>query len=79
VIKKCAQNGFMALCLGFWPQNFVPKREVCGVELKEPDLFHESIMYDELSRLGSAGIQWAITGGMSVGLPPVLKFGSQEL
>ena len=52
---------------------------VCGVELKNPDMFHESILYDELSRLGSAGLQWGITGGLSVGLPPVIKFGTSYL
>jgi hypothetical protein len=46
----------MALCLGFWPTEFYPEKVVCGVELKNPDMFHESIMYDELSRLGSAGL-----------------------
>jgi alkylation response protein AidB-like acyl-CoA dehydrogenase len=42
-------------------------------------MFHESILYDELSRLGSASIQWGITGGLSVGLPPIIKFGGEGL
>lgn len=46
----------LALCLGTWPTEYFPEKKVCGVTLPQADdIFCESIMYDELSRLGSAG------------------------
>lgn len=37
------------------------------------------IAIDELSRCGSGGVGWAISGGLSIGLPPIMKFGSDYL
>ena len=48
-------------------------------ELREFDYFHELIMIDEISRCGSGGVLWGLFGGLSIGLPPVLNFGSQYL
>ncbi len=46
---------------------------------EEYDAFHEFVAIDELSRCGSGGVLWGLLGGLSIGLPPVLKFGSQAL
>ena len=46
---------------------------------EEYNHFHELILIDELGRAGSGGLMWAIFGGLSIGLPPVLNFGSQYL
>jgi len=43
------------------------------------DAFHELILIDELSRCGSGGVMWAMYAGISIGLPPILHFGSDEL
>ncbi len=32
-----------------------------------------------MSRVGSGGIAWGLFGGLSIGLPPVLNFGTEEL
>lgn len=37
------------------------------------------IVIDELSRSGSGGLVWAIIGSIAIGLPPIIKFGSDEL
>lgn len=37
----------------------------------DPDYFHELIAYDELARCGSGGFMWGISGGMTIGYPPV--------
>ena len=79
LIKNCADQWWLCLWLGFWPKEFVPETVVCGVTLREPDAFHEETMYDELSKLGTAAVTWAITWGTEVGLSPVIKFGSKEL
>ncbi|KAI9259106.1 acyl-CoA dehydrogenase/oxidase [Helicostylum pulchrum] len=50
-----------------------------GIKPEDFDIFHEFICVDELSRCGSGGFIWAIMGGLGIGLPPVLNFGSKEL
>jgi hypothetical protein len=49
-----------------------------GIEASEFDHFHELIFIDELSRCGSGGVLWGLSGGLAIGLPPVLKVGSCE-
>lgn len=69
----------LALCIGQpWPDKWANKF-VLGVELKNPDSFHEFIMRDEMARIGSIGVFRGLMGGTGIGLPPVLKFGSEEL
>jgi len=43
------------------------------------DTFHEFICVDEMARTGSCGIMMGLSGGIALGLPPVLRFGSDEL
>jgi alkylation response protein AidB-like acyl-CoA dehydrogenase len=50
-----------------------------GINHKEFDIFHEFVCVDEISRCGSGGFIWALMGGLGIGLPPVLNFGSEEL
>eukprot|EP00729_Bicosta_minor_P001085 gene1085-1416_t len=50
-----------------------------GVTPAEFDEFHELIISEELKRLGCYGLADGLLGGFSIGLPPLLKFGSQEL
>ena len=50
-----------------------------GLKPEEIDTFHNLIVVDELSRCGSGGVVWGICGGLGIGLPPLLYFGSQEL
>jgi len=45
----------------------------------ELDPFHEFICVDELARTGSCGIMMGLSGGIALGLPPVLRFGTDEL
>lgn len=42
-------------------------------------MFHVLITTDELSRCGAGGVPWGLSGGLSIGLPPVYNFGSQYL
>lgn len=42
-------------------------------------MFHEIIVYEELSRTGSGGLMWAVVIGTGIGLPPIIKFGSDDL
>jgi len=37
------------------------------------------ILVEEIGRCGSGGVLWALFAGLSIGLPPVMQFGSQYL
>lgn len=76
VYQELAKTNIMPLVLGRpWPEKYVGK---CPLGY-EPDYFHELIVFDELSRCGSGGVMWGIAGGLTIGLPPVYHFGSEEL
>jgi alkylation response protein AidB-like acyl-CoA dehydrogenase len=49
------------------------------VPVEKFDAFHMQIFADEFARHGSGGTSWALFGGLSIGLPPVLHFGSKDL
>jgi alkylation response protein AidB-like acyl-CoA dehydrogenase len=46
---------------------------------EEFDYFHEMIITQELIRVGARGFGDGLNGGMVIGLPPVMNFGSKEL
>ncbi|CAJ0754822.1 18114_t:CDS:2, partial [Entrophospora sp. SA101] len=49
------------------------------IKAEEFDHFTEFIVCDELCRCGSGGVLSYIGSGLSIGLPPILNFGSEEL
>lgn len=65
--------------MGIYPANFVDNNKICGVEIEKYDSFMEAVIIEELCKTGSGGIVWGLTGGNSIGLPPILKFASREL
>ena len=44
----------------------------------EWDFFHDFILIDELSRVGYIGVLWSLIGGNSIGVPPIVNFGTSE-
>lgn len=42
-------------------------------------MFCESILYEELNRVGCGGVFWGIIIGTCIGLPPIIKFASEEI
>jgi len=50
-----------------------------GLKVEDFDYLHTLIYVDEMARTGSLGPSGAVTIGIAFGLPPILKFGSQEL
>src|SRR4051812_33203917 len=50
-----------------------------GVKPEEFDMFHHLVLIDEVSRCGSGGVMWGLQAGLSIGLPPILHFGSKFL
>lgn len=79
-LKKVADQGIFALVTGQpWPEKYYPEKKVCGVTLENQNMFHENIFYEECNRTGSGGLMWAIVIGTGIGLPPIIKFGSEDL
>jgi len=75
VYKKLFATGALPMAMGRpWPHDVV--QNTLGYE---PDYFHELVLLDELSRAGSGGFLWGIAGGLTIGGPPVLRRGSEEL
>lgn len=77
--QKCYEAGFLGGVCGGWPREYSGEHIIGGVKPEDYDYFHEMILIDELGRCGSGGLMWAIFGGLSIGLPPILNFGSQHL
>jgi len=50
-----------------------------GLRGEDFDYFHELIITQEVSRIGARGYSDGFLGGMVIGLPPVMNFGSPEV
>jgi alkylation response protein AidB-like acyl-CoA dehydrogenase len=75
-----AKRGYLAGLMG--SDNFPTEYTSNNVKSVPPerwDLFHELILTDEISRVGSGGLVWNLFGGFGIGCPPVLYFGSDDL
>ena len=80
VILKGAKLGILALVSGNpWPIKYCPEKVVCGYKLDQTDTFHEAVLYEELTRPACGGVFNGLIIGTCIGLPPILKFGSEEL
>jgi acyl-CoA dehydrogenase len=53
--------------------------EILGLKVEDFDYTHFGIYSDEMARSGLAGPAGSLTTGMSFGVPPVIKFGSEAL
>ncbi|CEG76177.1 Putative Acyl-CoA dehydrogenase [Rhizopus microsporus] len=78
VFVKAAKAGLFS-SIGHVPTELLPYRLPVGIRPEEWDAFHSFIVTDELSRCGSGGVLWGLCGGLGIGLPPVLHFGSDYL
>ncbi|ANB13495.1 hypothetical protein AWJ20_1789 [Sugiyamaella lignohabitans] len=75
VYKSFAQQGYLAAVIGLkkYPTQYTDLR-LKNVPLDDFDAFHEFVILDELCRAGSGGVVWNLTGGFSIGIPPVVKY-----
>jgi alkylation response protein AidB-like acyl-CoA dehydrogenase len=75
--KKMGRAGLLAVMCGppwlgaYLPPDIIPPKDF--------DYFHELIVYDEISRVGYSAVISALTNGPAIGLPVILRFGSEEL
>ncbi|KAF9898280.1 hypothetical protein BX616_004253 [Lobosporangium transversale] len=89
LFKKCAAMGILAVIAGtgHLPLEYFDPEETtlfkggkdAVVDPAVWDAFHSFIVSDELARCGSGGVLWGLCGGLGIGLPPVIKYGSEEL
>ncbi|EPQ31659.1 uncharacterized protein PFL1_00992 [Pseudozyma flocculosa PF-1] len=78
LVKKLGANGINAMRMG--PGKHLHGRKLfADIKGEEFDYFHELIITQELVRCGARGFGDGLNGGMVIGLPPVMNFGSQEL
>jgi len=79
LFKKCASIGWLGGCVGApWPTKYAGTTVAGGLKPEEFDVFHEMIGTEEMCRPGSGGVLWGLFGGLSIGLPPILHFGTEE-
>ncbi|KAI1654353.1 acyl-CoA dehydrogenase NM domain-like protein [Daldinia decipiens] len=79
IFLEAGRRGYLAGLLGVhYPVEYT-KNTVKSVAPEQWDLFHELIVTDELSRVGSGGFVWNILGGFGIGCPPLVKFGKKAL
>lgn len=77
---KAAKAGILGACVGQVSDRSLVKYPLPGgVKYEEFDSFHRLITMDELSRCASGGVAWALIGGLSIGLGPIIHFASKEL
>lgn len=80
IIKKAANAGILPTVVGApWPTKYAGSFIAGGVKPEEFDAFHELIFLDECARTGSGGAGLGWFGGLSIGLGPILEFGSEAL
>ncbi|KAI1768492.1 acyl-CoA dehydrogenase NM domain-like protein [Hypoxylon sp. FL1150] len=79
IFLEAGRRGYLAGLLGVkYPVEYV-KNSMKSVSPEKWDLFHEMIITDELSRVGSGGFVWNMIGGFGIGGPPLIKFGKKAL
>ncbi|KAF3059310.1 Acyl-CoA dehydrogenase [Daldinia childiae] len=79
IFLEAGRRGYLAGLLGVhYPKEYT-KNTVKSVAPEQWDLFHELVVTDELSRVGSGGFVWNILGGFGIGCPPLVKFGKKAL
>ncbi|KAK4124461.1 acyl-CoA dehydrogenase NM domain-like protein [Parathielavia appendiculata] len=79
VYKEMGRRGYLAGLLGTHYQKDYVQNPIKSVPADKWDLFHELLLTDELSRVGSGGFVWNVIGGFGIGCPPLVKFGKKSL
>lgn len=80
VFHEFADRGYLASLTGLknFPTEYTDRRLSC-VPLEKFDVFHEFVILEELCRAGSGGVVWNLTGGFTIGSPPVFKFAKDAI
>ena len=78
--KQLYEKGLYCGAVGFWPTKYAGDNIAGGVVKPDQwDYFHEMIGCQEIARCGSFGVSCLLSEGITLGLPPLLHFGSKKL
>ncbi|EER15269.1 Acyl-CoA dehydrogenase, putative [Perkinsus marinus ATCC 50983] len=77
IYAKCYRAGLLPSLVG--PKGYDYADPAVAAKPQGFDYFHELIFIDELCRCGSGGVMWGMMGGLNIGLPTVLNFGTSEM
>lgn len=78
VLSRHAQLGYTAISI--YPlatQHLQGQHLPADVLPSEWDGFHDLIVIDEIARCGYLGVIWGLSCGNSIGVPPLINFGSE--
>jgi alkylation response protein AidB-like acyl-CoA dehydrogenase len=78
IYKQMGERGYLAGLMGVKYPTHLTDRRVKAVPPEKWDLFHELVVTDEISRAGSGGLVWNLMGGLTIGCPPLVKYGKKE-
>ncbi|KAH7063488.1 acyl-CoA dehydrogenase/oxidase [Macrophomina phaseolina] len=78
VLARHAELGYAAASIYPLAAEYISGRLPGNIPPKEWDGFHDLIFIDEIARCGYLGVIWALSCGNSIGVPPLLNFGSEE-
>jgi len=76
IFMKAGSAGLLAALVG--PGPWMKGLKIFDLPGEQFDYFHELITHEETHRMGYPGFQDAITAGLTIGLPPILNFGTPE-
>jgi predicted heme/steroid binding protein len=74
-----AKAGILQSVVGHVDPKYLEVPYPGNIPAEKFDNFHEFVVCDELSRCGSGGALWGLIGGLGIGLPPIIQFGSDYL
>ncbi|CAO1626427.1 unnamed protein product [Parajaminaea phylloscopi] len=78
LVQEMGRNGINAMRMG--PGKHLQGRKLfADIQPDSYDYFCELIITQELVRMGARGFGDGLQGGMVIGLPPIMNFGSDEL
>ncbi|CDH52513.1 acyl-dehydrogenase [Lichtheimia corymbifera JMRC:FSU:9682] len=78
--QKLGETGLLAANIGpgKWLRDFNVKLPG-GISPEEYDYFHETIVHEEMARMGAKGTVTGLTGGMTISVPTIINFASDAL
>jgi len=80
VQKRMGELGILQAAIkGTWIPEYYGDYLIGDVKPEEYDWFHYLITMTETAKIGHIGFLWGVFGGVNIGLPPVINFGSRYL
>lgn len=76
IIRKCGEAGILGGVMNPWEESLLGKCVIAGVEIDEFDTFHTQFISEEMIRNSNSGVLWGILSGCTIGVPPMVKHGS---